>query len=106
LSGGGGEGVEFFGSAHNRQAVKFGRHHAGDEAGEGVELVEPCAPEAGDLGLGNRHAAEEGEDDHDKGVDQAGNEARWRDCRDHLSQRDGEELGDQDHEELVACAGR
>ncbi|GIK00167.1 hypothetical protein Aspvir_004187 [Aspergillus viridinutans] len=40
-------------------AVQLCGDHAADEAGEGVELVETGAPEAGHLGLGDGDAAEE-----------------------------------------------
>lgn len=81
--------------------------HAADEAGEGVELVQPGAPEAGHLGPGNRDAAEEREDDDDGRVDLRGDEAVWRQGGDHLAQGYREEFGDEDHEELVAgSAGR
>ena len=55
-------------------ALEFGDDHTADEAGEGVKLVEPTAPETGDVGAGDGDAAEEGEDDDDKGVEESGDE--------------------------------
>ena len=59
--------VEFSGCALNGEVVEFGDNHASDEAGEGVEFVEPDAPELGDGGLGDRDTAEEGENDLGQG---------------------------------------
>ena len=60
--------------------MKFRDDHAADEAGKGVELVEPGAPETGDLGFGDRHAAEESEDDDDELVLEVSIRCSKREC--------------------------
>lgn len=104
LAGGGGEAVELARRADDGHLVQLRGHQAGDEAGEGVELVQPGAPEAGDGGLGDGDAAEEGEDDDDEGVEEDGDEGARRPGGDGLGQGDGEELGDEDDEEVVPGA--
>lgn len=47
--------------AGDLEAVKLGGDHARNKTSEGVELVQPHAPELGDGGLGDRHTAEQGE---------------------------------------------
>ncbi|GKT65725.1 hypothetical protein ColTof4_03509 [Colletotrichum tofieldiae] len=100
------EGVELGLGAGDLEIVQRRDHHAADEAGEGVELVEPCAPEAGHLRGGDGDTAEQGEGDHDEGVELRRDEGAGRQRSQSLAERDGEELGDEDHEELVARAGR
>ena len=68
-------------------------------------MVQPGAPKARDARFRNRHAAEQRERDDDEGVDQAGDEARRRHRRDHLSHRHGKHLRDQHHEELISGPG-
>jgi len=63
-----GESVELHGSADDRLVVELGDNHAADKASEGIQLVEPCAPEFGDLSLGDRNTTEEGEGDDDERV--------------------------------------
>jgi len=65
LARGGAELLVFAGRAFDFAAVHFGHDHAANQACEGVELVEPDAPEFGDQGLGDGDTAEEGEDDDD-----------------------------------------
>ena len=88
----------------DRQIVKLGDDHAADEAREGVEFVEPDAPELGDLRLGDRDTAEQCEDNDDEGVYVGGDEGRRGQCRDGLGERYGEDLSDKDDKELVAGA--
>jgi len=78
--------------------------HAADQPRERIKLVEPGAPKTRNLRLGDGDSAEEGEDDDEEGVEQAGDEAVRRDSGVHLAQRDGEEIDDEDHEELVSRA--
>ena len=104
LVSGGREGVVFEGLADDGLVVEFGDDHGGDETGEGVEFVEPGAPEFGDLGFGDGDAAEEGEDDDDERIQKAGDEGGGRQGGDHLADCDGEEFGDEDDEELEAGA--
>lgn len=103
-AGGGGEGVELGGRADDGAVVQFRDDHAADEAREGVQLVEPAAPEPGDLRRRHGDAAEHGEDDNHEGVQQRGDEGARRQGGDGLGQGDCEEFHDQDHEELVAGA--
>jgi hypothetical protein len=50
--------VEFCRRANDFPVVKFGDDHAADEAREGVQFVEPDAPELGNLRLGDGDTAE------------------------------------------------
>jgi len=102
LPGWGWERVEFRRFADDAEVVEFCRHHTGNKACKGVEFIEPVAPKARDLRLGDGDAAEEGECDDDKRVDQAGYKTARRHCRQHLTQRNGEQFRDQDHEELIS----
>jgi hypothetical protein len=65
LSLGSAELIEFARVANDGQVVKFGDYHAADKAREGVELVEPYAPEFRDQRLRNSDTAEQSEDDDD-----------------------------------------
>lgn len=85
--------------------MKLGDDHTADETRPRIQLIQPRAPEPRDLRGGDRDAAEEGEGDDDEGVQQHGDEGGGREGADHLAEGDGEELGDEDHEELVAGAG-
>lgn len=69
LTTGGGEAVVFGRGTLDDSIVQLGRHHAADQPGEGVELVEPDPPELGYLWGRDGDAAEEGEDDEDEGVE-------------------------------------
>ncbi|GKT49565.1 uncharacterized protein ColSpa_09746 [Colletotrichum spaethianum] len=100
------EGVELGLGAGDLEIVQRRDDHAADEAREGVELVEPGAPEAGHLRGGDSDTAEEGKGDHDEGIELRRDEGAGRQGGESLSEGDGEELGDEDHEELVARAGR
>lgn len=86
--------------------MEFSDNHASNQSREGIELIQPCAPELGDLGFGDRHTAEEGEGDDDEGVEESADEWGGRDGCDHLAEGYGEKLGYQDHEELVAGSRR
>jgi len=97
--------LEFFGRAFHGAAVQFCDDHATDETSEGVELVEPCTPELRDLWFRDRDAAEERESDDYEGVEERGYERTWCYCCNSLAESNGEELGSEDHEELVAGAG-
>ena len=70
-----GKVLKFLGCADDRQVMEFRYCHAAYQTCKGVELVQPDAPELGDLRLGNGDAAEEGKCDDDKGVDEDGDEA-------------------------------
>lgn len=104
LTVGSAELIELGRGAGDRQIVKLGDDHAADEACEGVEFVEPDAPELGDLRLGDRDTAEQREDDNNEGVYVSGDKGRGGQCRDGLGERYGEDLSDQDDKELVAGA--
>ena len=52
------ESVVFSRCASDCQIVEFGDHHSANEAGEGVQLVQPHTPELGNLGLGDCDTAE------------------------------------------------
>lgn len=106
LAGRRGERVELGRRALDLAAVELGDDHAADEARERVQLVQPRAPEARDLRLGNRDAAEEREDDDDEGVAEGGRDGRGRHGGDELAQRHAENLRDEHHEELVAGSRR
>lgn len=100
------EAVELALGTHHWQIVQFRRDETGDEASEGIELVEPGAPEAWDLWFRDCHTAKEGEDDDDEWVEKHGDEGAGREGGDGLAEGDGEELGDQGDEEEVAGAAR
>jgi hypothetical protein len=55
--------VELTALALDFEVVKFGDDHTPDESCEGIEFIEPHAPELRNLGLGDSDTAEEGEDD-------------------------------------------
>jgi len=57
------ESIEFGRCACDLEVMEFGHNHASNKTREGVELVEPHAPELGNLGLGNCDTAEQGKDD-------------------------------------------
>jgi len=97
--------LELCGRAFDGSSVKFCNDHAADEAGEGVELIEPCSPELGDLRFRDGDAAEECESDDYEGIEERGDERTGGDCCNHLAECDGEEFGDENHEELVAGSG-
>ena len=80
--------------------------HAADESREGIELVQPSAPELRDLGLGDRDATEKGECDDDEWVQQGGYERGRRDSSDHLAQCYREQFRDENHEKLIPRSGR
>lgn len=56
------KGVQLASRASNRTIVQFCDDHTTNHTREGVELVQPSAPEARDLGLWDGDTAEEGED--------------------------------------------
>ena len=89
----------------NFAAMEFSDDHTADKASEGVELVQPRTPEFWDLRLGDCDTAEEGEGDDDEGVEERGDERTRCDSCYHLTESDGEELGDENHEKLVSCSG-
>ena len=60
--------------AHDVTALQFRDHHTADEAREWVQLIQPGAPEAGHLRVGNRDAAEEREGYDYKGVEEGGDD--------------------------------
>lgn len=60
------EAIEFGIEAVDRQAVPFCGDKAGNEHSQDSEVVEPGAPEGGDLEKGDVDTAEEGEDDDDR----------------------------------------
>lgn len=53
-------------------ALKFGRKHSTQQAGERVELVQPRLPEVGQVGVRDRDTTELGQDNHDRRVEQDG----------------------------------
>lgn len=56
------------GATHGR-VVQCGGENAPDPVSRGVEIVEPVAPEDGELGVGAYDAVEEGEHDEEEGED-------------------------------------
>ena len=66
--------MEFARCANDLAALELGDDHTANEAGEGVELVEPAAPETGDVGVGDGDAAEKRENDDDEGVEEGRDE--------------------------------
>jgi hypothetical protein len=97
--------VEFTGLTLHDPIMQLRRHHPTHQARERDKLVQPHAPELGDLGFRDGDAAEEGEDDDDEGVEEGGDESGGGEGGDRLAEGDGEELHDEDHEELIAGAG-
>ena len=89
--------------AFHRPVVQFRHNHPAHQPRERVELVKPRTPEAWDLRFRDRNAAEEGEGDDEKRVEERADEAAWRQRRDQLAESDGEQLRYEDDEELVAC---
>ena len=96
------EPLQFARRADDLAALELGDDHAPNEPGEGIKLIEPAAPETGNLRARDGDPAEEGEDDDDKRVEEGGDEGRRGHGGEHLAESDGKEFGDEDDEELVA----
>ena len=79
------EAVQLPRRAFDFPACQFRGGHAADEAGEGVEFVEPGAPEGGHGGGRDGDAAEEGEGDDDEGVEEDGDVGGGGESCDHLA---------------------
>lgn len=62
------EGVQFARSATDRAVVQLGDDHAANQACEGIELVQPGAPETRNLRFGNGDTAEKGKDNDHKWI--------------------------------------
>lgn len=97
--------IEFTGPTLHDPIMQFRRHHPTYHARERDKLVQPHAPELGDLGFRDGDAAEEGEDNDNEGVEEGGDEGGGGERGDRLAEGDREELDDEDHKELVAGAG-
>lgn len=82
--------------------MQFRDNHTANETGERVELVKPGAPEGRHLRLRDGDTAKQGEDDDDERVQEHADEGAWREGGDRLAERDREEFGDEDHEELIS----
>lgn len=85
LARGSSELVEFHWCTLNSLLMEFGNDHTADKTGEGIELVQPSTPEAGDLRLGNRDTAEKCKDNDDERIDKRRNERSWCECSNHLA---------------------
>jgi hypothetical protein len=105
--------------------VELSGDHARNEASEWVELVEPDTPELGDRRLGDGNTAEQGElkegvsdqnyslegrrDTHsnkNERIEQGRDEHIGRQGGEHLSESNRKDLGDEENEEVIACAIR
>lgn len=69
LAGGRVEAGGFGGEALDGDGGQGGGQDAADPVGRWVQVVEPVAPEGGELGVGADDAVEEGEDDEEEGED-------------------------------------
>ena len=84
--------------------MQLGGHHPTHETREGVDLVEPSAPEARDLRFGDRDPTEKCERDNHERINQTAYKTARCEHREHLAHGHGEQLRDEDHEELIAGA--
>lgn len=98
------EDRKLVGLAPDLETVELSAQRRGEDTREGVELVDPRAPEVDHGRVRDRDTAERREDDHDRRVEENGDLHAGCDGADGLSEGDTEELDEDDEQELEARA--
>lgn len=103
---GSGEAVQLTALADDLEIMERSGNASADETSEWIQLVEPRAPAFGHLRGRDSDTTEESKDDGDERI-KLGGDTRWRrECGETLAEGDGEQLSDENHEELEASARR